>query len=117
MAAAYGKREREREGVERLVCKGTEVSGAAGAHLRHRAGTAARPHGGGSCRASGASCGRVTEWLMESLRKDATEADMACPGPRRKRKWQRRKGSLPLELQAHQTVAFNRAMVGVGRAW
>jgi hypothetical protein len=34
-----------------------------------------------SCTTREVVCRRMTEWLMESLRKDATEADMAYPAP------------------------------------
>lgn len=107
-------RERLGPGLKGLVHKG-KAPGAAGVSCVRTsisisfaaAARARRPHTAGTC----VSCttrevvrGRMTEWLMESLRKDATEADMACPAP--------------VEPEAHhQTVTFNRACWGAWIWW
>jgi len=116
MGAAYGKlRGGPGPGwVEHLVLKAQRHGGVWGrlqacAHLHGRTRARGAPHtagdGDSSCRVSRARwfCGRLTEWLMQSLRKDATEV-APVPSPWETGEWQS-----PL---AHQTVAFDRAWWG-----
>jgi hypothetical protein len=80
--SAYGKREGARDWVEHLVRKGMVASGAGCRRVRTCTSVQSRrvaavwcAWDGDSCRVSCARwfCGWLTEWLMESLRKDATE--------------------------------------------